>query len=298
MSLTNRIILVCFIVFLVSRLLPEDFVHDNFFYSLSSFLAGNVYVVVTALFMHASFVHLLTNSMLLYVVGNALEEDGGPRKFALAFFLGGIASFMLSSPVYGINDLLVGNSGAVFTVMAVVAVVNPLIYRKSRPYKLVFHSGSEVSSSVSEDVLDKKNFLISVFILIMVQFTIISLYSVFISDGVSHLGHFIGFLIGLVFGIAWSEKLKGIIRRSGKFLVAGFLVLVVLVYAGYVVFHIVNPVSTSFIDDILKVFSFQPFLSETDKCNNYCLDNNYDYGLIESSVCTCMFNQSFTEVLG
>ena len=305
MNLTNKIIILSFFLFFLLNgltflnVLPEKFVTDNFFYSLSNVLAGNVYVIITALFMHGSLTHLITNTMMLYIVGNALEEIGGPKKFALVFFCGGAASFILSSPSYAVNDLLVGNSGALFTVMAVVALVNPLMYKRSRFYKMVFGSGSEVVSKVSKNVFDKKNFLINVFIFIMIQFTVIMLYTTVVSDeSVGHLGHFVGFVVGVVFGIAWSEKLQGILRGTGKKVLLFILVCLFFAYASYVLFHIFNPTSNNIIDDFLSNFNIQLFSSENVKCNNYCLDNNYDYGVVEESICSCVINQSFTENLG
>ncbi|MBR9678969.1 MAG: rhomboid family intramembrane serine protease [Nanoarchaeota archaeon] len=305
MNLTNKIIILSFFLFFLFNgltflnIIPEKFVTDNFFYSLSNVLAGNVYVIITALFMHGSFTHLISNAMMLYIVGNALEEIGGSKKFAIVFFCGGAASFILSSPSYAVNDLLVGNSGAIFTVMAVVALVNPLSYKKSRVYKIVFGSGSEIVSQVSKEVFDKKNFLLNVFIFIMIQFTAIMLYTTIVSDeSVGHLGHFVGFLIGVVFGIAWSEKLQGIVRGTGKNVLIMFFLVLFLAYGSYILFHIVNPTSNNFIDDFLSSFNINLFSSETVKCNNYCLDNNYDYGVVDEGICSCMINQSFEENLG
>lgn len=298
-SLTNKIIIVSVLAFIVAQFLPADFVNDNLFYSFSSILAGNVYVVVTALFMHGSLIHLVSNMMLLYLVGNALEEVVGSKKFALVFFLGGVSSFILSSPFYASNDLLVGSSGAIFTVMAVVAIVNPLVYRTSRPYKIVFGDKAVIESEVSGDVFDKKNFLLSVFVLIFLQLTISNLVypALVTSSQVSDIGHLTGFLIGLVFGIAWSKKLQEVVRDSGKVFLIAAVVFIVFLYSSYALLRIVNPTSTNFLDDFLSGFNIKLFLSEGEKCNNYCLDSNYDYGSLENQVCTCGSNLALRDVI-
>jgi hypothetical protein len=237
--------------------------------------------------------------MLLYIVGNALEEVCGPKKFALVFFLGGIATFILSSPAYSYGDLIVGNSGAIFTVMAVLALINPLAYKLTLPYRFVFRSGKQVVSELSKQVLDKKNFLTFLFILFLIQFTIIMLYTTLIpEENVGHLGHFMGFIIGIIFGIAWSDRLKQVIKDSGKFVALGFFTFIFLTYAFYVILRIINPVSQNFIDDFLSYFNIKLFASEDVKCNNYCLEHNYDYGVVERATCTCMINLTVQEHLG
>ncbi len=298
MSLTNKIIILSFLVFVAAQFLPQQFVTNNLFYSLSSMLAGNVYVVVTALFMHGSLMHWLTNSMLLYIFGNELEAVKGSRKFAAVFFTGGIAAFILSSPFYAQNALLVGNSGAVFTVMSAVAIVNPLLYKKSRPYKLIFGSSQSVEANVSEQVFDKKNFLLALFALFLVQFTIFSLYTVLIpSQGVSNVGHLFGFLIGAIFGIMWSDNLRILVKDSGKIIIASAFILFVFAYSFYVVFHIVSPNSSNFIDNTLSALNIHLFLSEAARCNNYCIGNNYDFGTTSNHVCTCGFNTTISEIV-
>jgi membrane associated rhomboid family serine protease len=53
---------------------------------------GKPWTLVTAIFVHASFIHLLGNMVFLYVFGNTLEVISGSRKMLFAFFLGGLPS--------------------------------------------------------------------------------------------------------------------------------------------------------------------------------------------------------------
>lgn len=289
MNLTNKIIILCVFTFFVAFFLPQSFVYENLYFSLGSFLAGNVYTMITAIFMHSSVVHLTVNMFLLLFVGNILEDLIGPRKFAVVFFFGGMATFLLSGLAYGPADLLVGCSGSIFTVMAVAFVLNPLAYRVSKPYKFIF-GVKEVSAEQEEVKLDKFTFFLDLFIFSLAQITVMALYSPVSEDSVGNLGHFIGFLIGFLFGIMWSEKWREYAKSFGTVLIGGVIVMILLLYLYYSVSHVVNPNAETFIDLFLSAYSIRIFSSDEIKCNNACLEEGFDYGLTEDGFCSCKYN--------
>src|SRR5687767_11301263 len=52
-----------------------------------SLLAGEYWRLVTPMFLHADFEHLIGNCAMLYIMGVGLEHAVGPRQSGLAYFL-------------------------------------------------------------------------------------------------------------------------------------------------------------------------------------------------------------------
>src|SRR5213594_4294511 len=91
---------------------------QNLVFSLNNLLAGRVWTLVTALFVHASVAHLLGNMPFLFVFGNTLEKMIGRDNHLLVFFIGGFTSFLLP-PLLGIyspDTGMLGASAAIFTI--------------------------------------------------------------------------------------------------------------------------------------------------------------------------------------
>lgn len=64
--------------------------------------------IITHLFLHASFMHLLSNMFALWMFGSILENVWGPKRFLTFYFLCGIgaALIQLASLWFQYNDLL------------------------------------------------------------------------------------------------------------------------------------------------------------------------------------------------
>ena len=76
-----------------------------------SVLHGEVWRLISAMFLHAGFDHLLGNCLVLYIVGMACEHAVGWRT-ATVYFVGGLGGSMLS--VVSSPGPSVGASGAIF----------------------------------------------------------------------------------------------------------------------------------------------------------------------------------------
>lgn len=77
--------------------------------------SGQVYRLVTGMFMHGSIWHLLCNMYSLYVIGCATENYFGKKKFLLIYFVSGIIGSMFSC-IFNTSWSL-GASGAIFGLM-------------------------------------------------------------------------------------------------------------------------------------------------------------------------------------
>jgi membrane associated rhomboid family serine protease len=91
--------------------------------------------VLTAMFMHASILHIAGNMLFLWIFGNNIEESMGPIKFIAFYILGGIAALALQVAV-GPNSNVptVGASGAIAAVLGGYIV----LYPRARVLSVVF----------------------------------------------------------------------------------------------------------------------------------------------------------------
>jgi membrane associated rhomboid family serine protease len=82
--------------------------------------------VFTAMFMHASILHIGGNMLFLWIFGNNVEDSMGPIKFFVFYILGGLAAFALQVAV-GPNSTAptLGASGAIAAVLGGYIVLYP-----------------------------------------------------------------------------------------------------------------------------------------------------------------------------
>ena len=84
-----------------------------------------LWTIITSMFTHSPtyFLHIIVNMWMLYFFGSYIIRLIGERRFLLVYFAGGIAGgllFILLS-----NTAVIGASGAVFALGAMLAVLNP-----------------------------------------------------------------------------------------------------------------------------------------------------------------------------
>ena len=181
MKKTNILILLCIFISLFYWFLNPEGIGYYIVFRAANFLNGMVWTPVTALFVHANYIHLIGNMLFLYVFGNTLEDALGFRKMILAFFTGGIVSFVFSAFYYGFDVSMIGASAAIFTLTSVVMLTKPLKFSWL--------------------------FFMPLGLVAMLYFTF-NLFAVYysIQGNVGYISHVTGFLIGFPFGIAWSKN--------------------------------------------------------------------------------------------
>lgn len=73
-----------------------------------------LYRLITSMFLHGSFVHLLLNMYSLYVIGPQIESFFGRTKFLIIYFGSGIIGGLLSMAFQNNLTVSIGASGAIF----------------------------------------------------------------------------------------------------------------------------------------------------------------------------------------
>jgi len=187
MRATNVLILICFLASLFAWYVGSNsptLVEENLAFSLNNLEAGRVWTLVTGIFVHANLVHLIGNMIFLYVFGNTLESiSPDSKRMLLAFFLGGLLSFLLSVPFFPPDTTFVGASAAIFTLTAVVMLMKPL-----RWSWLLFMPVGMVA-------------------IVYFLYNAVAVYYQ-IQSNVAYISHIIGFSLGLPLGILWSSQWK------------------------------------------------------------------------------------------
>lgn len=86
----------------------------------------DLHTLVTYMFLHSGLMHFALNALALLGAGVAVERDIGSRSFTLLFFLSGIVAGLVHSFAFPNSKTpVVGASGAIFGVIAVLCLLMP-----------------------------------------------------------------------------------------------------------------------------------------------------------------------------
>ena len=98
-------------------------------YDPERILAGEVWRLLTAVFLHSTIWHIFFNMLALYWAGQRVEEMRGPREFAIFYLASGIGANLIYLAVFVAGlappTKVVGASGAVVAVLVVFACYFP-----------------------------------------------------------------------------------------------------------------------------------------------------------------------------
>ena len=143
------------------------------------------YSLVTNIFLHAGFMHLLGNMLWLYFVGTILEDLIGQKHIVRLFFFGGIFGsllYFLFAQLFGLTGLLVGASGGIAALLIATAIFTP-------NYRIFLLGIVEIE--------------LRWIVMIKVFFDVLQLLLAYnIGGNLAHIG-------GYLFGLAYITELKG-----------------------------------------------------------------------------------------
>lgn len=164
----------------------------------------NVDSIFTYLFLHGNLVHLLVNSIALYGAGSIVERDIGHVKYLLVFVASGVAAGLVHCILNPSSEIpLVGSSGAIFGVIAVLFLL--------MPFKITFALVVPLPS---------------VILGIMMSLVELSAFWMASDFGVAHDAHLAGFVTGGICAFIIDKK------RAVKGLFIAAVVLALIYYLG------------------------------------------------------------------
>ena len=160
------------------------------------------FTIVTSMFLHGSFVHLLSNMWFFWIFADNVEDEMGQSFFLAFYFLGGMAAaFMhsfLSTP--SIKQLpCIGASVAVSAVMGAYVVIFPKARVKMATLFLFWFKLVKVKAFYYVGTWFLLQYVLSFFPELM--------------SNVSYGAHIGGFVFGLIGGYIFNEYVKPILRK-------------------------------------------------------------------------------------
>ncbi|MBL4652016.1 MAG: rhomboid family intramembrane serine protease [Flavobacteriales bacterium] len=124
----------------------------NHLFSLNPVIqTSQIYRLVTYIFCHANFDHLLGNFFYLLMLGPILEEKYGAKNLALMTVITAVSTGLLNALLF--NSGIIGASGIVFMFIILSSIVN--MRAKEVPLTFIFivviYLGKEIYNSFSID---------------------------------------------------------------------------------------------------------------------------------------------------
>lgn len=139
-----------------------------------------VYQLVTYLFLHGGFWHLIVNMFTLWMFGATLERDWGTRNFLKYYFLcgigAGICDVVVNAAIGNWGTSTIGASGAIYGLLLAFGVMYP-----------------------EQTILMSFVFPIKAKYFVMIYGAIALLSSLNVNSGVSDIAHLGGMLFGLAY---------------------------------------------------------------------------------------------------
>ena len=76
--------------------------------------SGQVWRLISSIFIHWSLIHLILNMYTLFIVGTQIETFLGKIKYIFIFLISGLCGSLLSCVINDVNIVSAGASGAIF----------------------------------------------------------------------------------------------------------------------------------------------------------------------------------------
>jgi membrane associated rhomboid family serine protease len=195
---TVVIIAINFVVFFLELAGGDAFINRWSMVPADIMAGHNLITLLTAMFMHAGWEHILGNMLFFWVFAPDIEDVMGPLRFTTFYLLGGLAaSFaqIVIDPSSTVPNL--GASGAIAAVMGVFLITYP-----RDQIKTVLFLGWFANVRLVPAVL-----LVGLWFLTQV-FSEVGALAAAQSDGVAYMAHVGGFLFGILAGRLFESRAR------------------------------------------------------------------------------------------
>ncbi|OYT41471.1 rhomboid family intramembrane serine protease [Candidatus Pacearchaeota archaeon ex4484_26] len=183
------VIFLIFILQLVFKGLTKNFM------LVASDVLSRPWILITSIFLHGSWTHLLYNMFALFLFGSFLEKQIGSNRFLFVFFSTGLMANIVACFFYS-NSL--GASGAIYGIIGMLTILKPLmpILAFGVPMPMIIAS----------------------ILWIIVDFAGFSSYFHGLPGGIANAAHLTGIFLGALLGIGFKQfvKWKKLLKRRLK----------------------------------------------------------------------------------
>jgi membrane associated rhomboid family serine protease len=161
--------------------------------------------LLTSMFMHASWMHIIGNMVFLWAFGPEMEDAMGPLRYLVFYLTGGVLAMLaqvLGDPSSHISCL--GASGAIAAVMGAFIVTYP--HDRIRTLLIIF-------------IFIRITFIPAIFLIgfwFLIQVFDYGVVAEANTGGVAYLAHIGGFLFGVVLGRLFIDE-RRVLLKSGPY---------------------------------------------------------------------------------
>ena len=202
MKFTISLVVINVVIFILMFFVfdPNEIV-KNYGFSANSFFEGKVYTLITSLFLHADFSHIIFNMIALFFLGTTIEKNVELKKYVIVYFLGGIlGNFVMLIPfLYSPEAIGIGASGAISALVGLGTFLCPGKF-------VIFPS-----------------ILPLPFVVAGVVYFLSTAMNLFVPSQIGYPVHMIGILVGSILGLKWSDD-----WRKGILIFIVTLILIIL----------------------------------------------------------------------
>jgi membrane associated rhomboid family serine protease len=123
---TLTIVAINVVVFIMELTLGDTFVRKWALVPADISAGRNLITIITSMFMHASWAHIIGNMVFFWAFGPEIEDEMGPLRYAVFYLLGGVAA-MATQVAFNPHSTVInlGASGAIAAVMGAFLVTFP-----------------------------------------------------------------------------------------------------------------------------------------------------------------------------
>ncbi|WP_102272745.1 rhomboid family intramembrane serine protease [Cytobacillus massiliigabonensis] len=152
--------------------LPNTWLFEHFAGVNLYIVEGEYWRLITPIFMHSGFSHVLFNSFSLILFGPALEQILGKGKFIFVYAASGVAANVATLLLEPLTYIHVGSSGAIFGLFGFFAAI--IMFRKD----MISYANSQLILTIA----------------------IISVFMTFLQPNINVVAHLFGLLAGFLIG--------------------------------------------------------------------------------------------------
>jgi membrane associated rhomboid family serine protease len=187
---TMLIILVNGLVFLLELVAGDAFINQWSLVPAQVMAGHNLVTVLTSMFMHAGWLHILGNMLFLWVFGPEIEDVMGPLRYLVFYLLGGLTATLAQAAIDPSSTIPnLGASGAIAAVMGAFLITYPRDQIRTVLIIWFFVRVTLVPAVV----------LVGIWFLTQV-FNEVGAVTTMDTGGVAYMAHVGGFLFGAVLG--------------------------------------------------------------------------------------------------
>ena len=186
-TVTLSIIVINVIVFVLELINGDAFVEKWSMVPANISAGKDLVTILTAMFMHASWSHIIGNMVFLWAFGPEIEDAMGSGRYAAYYLLGGVAA-MAAQVAFDPHSTVpnLGASGAIAAVMGGFLVTFPRDRIRTLLYFFVFARVTYIQAAVY------------IGIWFLIQLVSVGSIATTQTGGVAYLAHVGGFIFGAV----------------------------------------------------------------------------------------------------